>query len=97
MAGTFSGLAYSLLYRLNSQHTPYLRASLQDVEHDSQHPVFFNTIRKDDTRSLSLGWFWQLQRNLMITGEASYTDNTSNIQLFDYTRFKYQAGFRYQF
>jgi tetratricopeptide (TPR) repeat protein len=93
----FVGAAYSLLYRLNAQHTPYLRASIQDVEHDSRHPVFFNTVREDDTRSLTFGWFWQLQRGLLITGEAAYTDNASNIPLFDYTRFKYQAGFRYQF
>ena len=93
----FSGLAYSVLYRLNAQNTPFLRASTQDVEHDSTHPVFFNTVRQDDTDSVTLGWFWQLRRNLMITAETAYTNNTSNIPLFDYTRFKYQAGFRYQF
>jgi tetratricopeptide (TPR) repeat protein len=94
---TYSGAAYSLLYRLNAQHTPYIRASIQDVEHDDNHPVFFNTVRQDDTQSVTTGWFWQLQRNLLITAEASYTDNSSNIQLFDYSRFKYQAGFRLQF
>ena len=94
---TFTGLAYSLLYRLNAQHTPYLRATAQDVEHDSEHPVFFNTVRSDDNRSFTAGWFFQFTRDLMITTEASYTDNASNIELFDYSRFKYQAGFRYQF
>lgn len=93
----FTGLAYNLLYRLNAQHTPFLRASLQDVEHDSEHPVFFNTIRSDDNKSLTAGWFWQVMRGLTVTAEASYTDNSSNIQLFDFSRFKYQAGFRYQF
>ncbi len=93
----FTGAAYSLLYRLNSQHTPYLRTSIQDVNHDSEHPVFFDTKRGDDTTSISLGWFWQVAQDLMVTGEASYTDNGSNIQLFDYSRSKYQVGFRYQF
>lgn len=93
----FTGFAYSLLYRMNAQHTPYLRATIQDVEHDTNHPVFFNTTRQDDMETLALGWFWQLQRNLMITGEFSYTDNSSNIELYDYSRLKYQAGFRYQF
>jgi|TARA_B100000959_G_scaffold177528_1_gene185726 tetratricopeptide (TPR) repeat protein len=93
----FTGLAYSVLWRLNAQHTPYLRISTQDVEHDSEHPVFFNTERDDDTDSFAFGWFWQIQRNLLITAEASYTDNGSNIELFDYSRFKYQAGIRYQF
>jgi len=93
----FTGLAYSLLYRLNAQHTPYLRASVQDVKHDSEHPVFFNTERDDDTDTISLGWFWQVGRSFMVTAEAAYTDQESNIELFDYSRFKYQLGFRYQF
>lgn len=94
---TFSGLAYSLLYRMNAQHTPYLRTSYQDVEHDSEHPVFFNTTRSGETKSLTVGWFWEIASNLTVTGEAAYTDNESNIPLFEFERFKYQAGIRYQF
>jgi len=93
----FKGIAYSLLYRMNAQHTPFLRTSIQDVEHDSQHPVFFNTTRSGETKSVTLGWFWQLGRNLMITSEAAFTDNQSNIPLFDFTRYKYQVGVRYQY
>ncbi len=94
---SFSGAAYSLLYRMNSQHTPYVRASIQDVEHDSEHPVFFRTIRSDETKSLTAGWLWQLRRQITITAEASYTDNTSDIILFDFSRFRYQAGLRLNF
>ncbi|MEQ8956114.1 MAG: tetratricopeptide repeat protein, partial [Gammaproteobacteria bacterium] len=82
----FIGLAYSLLWRLNAQHTPYLRASFQDVEHDANHPVFFNTVREDDNQTVSVGWFWQAQNRLQVTAETSYTDNASNIPLFDYSR-----------
>jgi tetratricopeptide (TPR) repeat protein len=93
----FSGVAYSVLYRMNAQHTPYLRVSIQDVEHDSEHPVFFNTTRSDDNESVTAGWLWQLGRKLVLTGDVSYINNTSNIELFDFSRFKYQAGFRYRF
>lgn len=93
----FTGLAYSLLYRLNAQHTPFVRASAQDVKHDDEHPVFFNTTRSDDNRSLTFGWFFQMNQGFQLTAEASYTRNKSNIELFDYSRFRYQAGFRYQF
>lgn len=93
----FTGVAYSLLYQLNAQHTPYLRASIQDVEHDSEHPVFFNTLRSDDNESVALGWFWRINRKLLLTADFSYTDNSSNIELFDYSRTKIQAGFRYRF
>ncbi len=94
---SFSGAAYSLLYRLNSEHTPYLRASVQDVDHDSEHPVFFRTVRGDETRSFTAGWLWQLRQQISVTAEASYTDNTSNIVLFDFSRFRYQAGLRLNF
>jgi tetratricopeptide (TPR) repeat protein len=94
---SFTGLAYSLLYRMNAQHTPFLRTSFQTVEHDSQHPVFFNTIRSGETTSATVGWFWQVARNFVVTGEAAFTDNSSNIPLFDFKRFRYQAGLRYQF
>jgi hypothetical protein len=93
----FTGLAYSALYRLNSQHTPYLRISAQDVEHDAEHPVFINTVRSDDNQSVTAGWFWQASRKLMVTGDVSYTENSSNIELFDFSRFRFQAGFRYRF
>jgi len=93
----YVGVAYSLLYRLNAEHTPFLRLSAQNVDHDNTHPVFFNTVREDETRSVTAGWFWQIQRSFMLTAEASYIDNSSNIPLFDYSRFKYQAGFRFQF
>jgi|TARA_B110000879_G_scaffold199505_1_gene272493 hypothetical protein len=94
---SYSGLAYSALYRMNAQHIPFLRVSIQDVEHDSEPPVFFNTKRSGKIQSATVGWFWQVANNLMITGEAAFTDNSSNIGLFDYERFKYQAGLRYQF
>lgn len=93
----FTGLAYSVLYRLNAQHTPYLRVSAQDVEHDDEHPVFINTVRSDDNKSATAGWFWQANRKLMVTGDVSYTENSSNIELFDFSRFRFQAGFRYRF
>lgn len=62
-------LAYSALYRMNAQYTPFLRVSIQDVEHDSEHPVFFNTKRSGKTQSATVSWFWQVANNLMITGE----------------------------
>ena len=94
---SFTGAAYSLLYRMNPQHTPYIRASIQNVEHDSEHPVFFRTIRSDETKSLTAGWLWQVKQQISVTAEASFTDNTSNIVLFDFSRFRYQAGVRLNF
>lgn len=94
---SYYGGAYSLLYRMNNQHTPFARVSLQDVKHDDNHPVFFNDTRSDLAETLMLGWVWQYNRKLTLNAEFSYTNNDSNIPLFEYSRSKYQAGFRYQF
>lgn len=94
---SFSGLAYSLLYQLNPQHTPFIRLSYQEVEHNSEHPVFFRTVREDDIETATFGWFYQYNGSLLISGEATYSDDTSNIPLFDHNRFKFQAGFKYRF
>ncbi|MEX2131497.1 MAG: hypothetical protein WD772_08415 [Pseudohongiellaceae bacterium] len=93
----FSGIAYSMLYRFNNENTPYLRLSYQDVEHDDYHPVYFEDIRQDDTTLVSIGWLWQINKSFSLNTEASFTKNDSNIELFEYDRFKYFLGFRYQF
>ncbi|MEX2131816.1 MAG: hypothetical protein WD772_10040 [Pseudohongiellaceae bacterium] len=93
----YAGAAYNGLYRMSNSHTPFVRVSIQDVEHDDNHPVFFNDTRSDFTETLMLGWIWQINRDFSVNAEASYTSNDSDIPLFEYSRLKYQAGFRYQF
>lgn len=92
----FYGLAHSVLWRLNGQHTPYMRLSYQTTEYDDNHPVFFNDVRDDGNLSATLGWTWQYSERLSFNSEAAYNDTSSNIALFEYTRFKYQAGFNFQ-
>ncbi len=92
----FYGIAHSLLWRLNGQHTPYFRLSYQSTEYDDHHPIFFNDVRDDGNLSATLGWTWQYSRRLSFNSEMGYNDTSSNIPLFEYTRFKYQAGFNFQ-
>lgn len=92
----YYGVAHSVQWRLNDQHTPYLRVSFQDTEHAAGHPVFFMDTRNDSTVSGTLGWLWQYNRRLSISSEMLFTEADSNIPLFEYTRFRYQAGFLFQ-
>ena len=92
----YYGVAHSVQWRLNNRHTPYLRVSFQDTEHNAEHPVFFMDKRNDSTISGTLGWLWQYNRRLAISSEMLFTDADSNIPLFEHTRFRYQAGFRFQ-
>lgn len=92
----FYGIAHSVFWRLNNKHTPYLRLSAQKTQYDSEHPVFFKDKRADTTLSASAGWIWQYSRKISVSGEMLYTESDSNIPLFEYSRFRYQAGFNYQ-
>lgn len=92
----YYGLSHSILWRLNSEHTPYARLSYQTTEYDAQHPIFFNDVRDDNNISATLGWTWQYSRRLSVNSEMVYNDAGSNIPLFEYTRFKYQLGLQFQ-
>lgn len=92
----YYGLSHSVLWRLNGKHTPYARLSYQSTGYDATHPIFFNDVRDDDNVSAALGWTWQYSRRLSINSEMAYNDASSNIALFEYTRFKYQLGLQFQ-
>ena len=92
----YFGLSHSILWRLSSAHTPYARLSYQSTEYDAKHPIFFNDVRDDGNFSSALGWTWQYSRSLSVNAEMAYNDSSSNIALFEYTRFKYQLGLQFQ-
>ncbi|MDX1490085.1 MAG: hypothetical protein R3332_02275 [Pseudohongiellaceae bacterium] len=93
----FVGLGYSVYWRLTPEHTPFARVSAQRTEHGDRHPTFINDTREDKTLSATLGWVWQHSPKLSANIDATFTENDSNIPLFEYSRFRYQAGIRYQF
>lgn len=92
----YYGLSHSVLWRLNGSHTPYTRLSYQSTGYDAAHPIFFNDVRDDGNISATLGWTWQYSRQLSVNTEMSYNEASSNISLFEYTRFKYQLGLQFQ-
>ncbi len=94
---SYYGFAHSVFWRMSSVHTPYARFNIQELEHADNHPVFFNDTRSDTTLSATLGWLWQFNRRLLLNGEYNYTESDSNINLFAYSRSRFQAGFRFQF
>lgn len=92
----YYGLSHSILWRLNGKHTPYARLSYQSTEYAATHPIFFNDVRGDDNFSATLGWTWQYSSRLTVNSEMAYNDASSNIALFEFTRFKYQVGLQFQ-
>ncbi len=95
-AQQFYGVAFAEQYQMNSSNLPYVRVSLHRSDNKAKDPIF-NIEREDNTFSTSLGWIWLWKRNLNVTTDVTYTNNDSNIDLFEYDRVKYQTGLRYQF
>ena len=95
-AQQFSRVAIAEQYQVNTSNLPYLRVSMHRTDNKANDPIF-NIDREDNTFSTSLGRIWLWKRNLNITANVTYTNNDSNIKLFEYDRVKYQTGQRYQF
>jgi len=92
----YYGIAHSVSWRLSNRHMPFSRLSIQETKYHNEHPVFFLDTRSDTAMSATLGWVWQFNNRFALNAEMSYTRTDSNIPLFEYTRFRYQAGLRYQ-
>ncbi len=95
-AQRFYGISYTQQYLWRPGHIPFVRLSMQKSHNKSGDPVFVIR-RADDLLSATAGWLWQPTRQLNVTADATYTDNSSNIPLFSWDRFRYQASLRYQF
>lgn len=90
------GLAISDQYLLMPRHLLYGRVSAQINDHGGPDPIF-NITRTNSTSSASIGWIWQLNSNLTLTTDYTYTDNESNIDLYSFDRNRFQTGLRLQF
>lgn len=95
-AQKFYGLGFSEQYQLNSTNVPYFHIAMHHSNNKGAD-VFFNFDREDKTFSTSVGWMWLMNSNINVTTDLSYTNNSSNIPLYEYDRVKVQTGLRYQF
>ena len=92
----FAGLALADQYLLRPSHMIYGRVSLQANDHAAVDPIF-NITRDNETFPTSIGWIWQLNSNLTLTTDFTYSDNESNIDLYSWDRKRLQTGLRLQF
>ncbi len=92
----FLGIALADQYLLRPRHMLYGRLSLQANDHQANDPIF-NIKRDNETFSASLGWIWQLNSNLTLTTDYTYSDNESNIDLYSWDRNRVQTGLRILF
>jgi len=92
----FLGIALADQYLLRPRHMLYGRLFMQANDHQANDPIF-NIKRDNETFSASLGWIWQLNSNLTLTTDYTFSDNESNINLYSWDRNRAQTGLRILF
>lgn len=90
LAKDFSFAGYQLLWQASDDWQPYAGVSAFSGRYKDQHPVFGER-REDDAYQLSVGLTHRLAKKLSLTLETSYTDNDSNLSLYEYSRWRMEA------
>lgn len=70
---------------LNNNTVLFANAGYEHRNHDGEDPDFF-VIRKDKQTNLSVGATYAIQRDLKVTGQYQYTNQSSNVPFNDYNR-----------
>ncbi|WP_238384990.1 porin family protein [Hahella chejuensis] len=96
LAKDFYSLGYRLSYKLSPTLTPYLGYSGFFADYKAENPVF-GEVRDDKSSQFNAGGEWKLTHELSALAELSYTDNQSNLDLYDYTRWRGEFRIRWRF
>lgn len=90
------GLRSLIKWPFTVKHSLYSKITLQTLEYGKTHPVF-NMLREDQNFSAALGWEIKLNPVTVFTAEAEYSENSSNIDVYDYDRSSAFISLRYLF
>lgn len=90
------GLRMGAQQRLNEKTTLFGNVAYETRRHDARDPTFLTT-RHDEQFMASLSLSYQIKRNLKITGQYSYIDQRSNIDLYGYDRDTVSVTLRQEF
>ncbi|HTJ97882.1 MAG TPA: surface lipoprotein assembly modifier [Rhodocyclaceae bacterium] len=82
--------------RWNDDTVLFANASYEDRRYGGTDPAFLVT-RNDQQLNLNVGATYQLKKNWKLTGQYSYTDQRSNIDINAYDRDVISATVRYDF
>ena len=90
------GLRSFARWPINSRQSLLAKLSLQTTEYGGRHPVF-NNLRQDDSYTAGLGWQLNLTPVTVLSAEAEYLHNSSNIDIYSYDRKSAFISLRYDF
>ncbi len=95
-AKQFQSVGYKISYQATAELVPYLSVSGFFSRYKAEHPVFEDT-RKDESYQASTGGEWRINTRFSVLADLTYTENESNLSLYDYTRWKGETRVRWRY
>ena len=96
LAKQFQSAGYKISYQATANLVPYLGFSGFFSRYKAEHSVFGET-RKDESYQTSAGGEWRIDARFSLLADLTYTENESNLNLYDYTRWKGETRVRWRF
>lgn len=90
-----AGVGYRIVRNWNKKNKSYLKLDYQQNKHQAPYPIYPDA-RKDDRISLKVGHERKLSKDWDVLLSLQYTDNDSNLTLYDVTRTEAKIGIRYE-
>ncbi len=92
----YYGVAVEGSYSAFIHQRPYVSVLYQHSNYDGPDPGI-PLIRQENFSRIAAGWNWQFQPNWGLRVEANYTENSSNITLYEYHRSQFYISTRHDF
>jgi len=92
---TFVALQLAAQYRPWVRHVLQVRLLSQGSEYEEIDPRFPTAVRSDLFTNVSVDWQWLASKKLKYGASFDYSDNHSNLDNYDYDRFKLSIGVDY--
>ncbi|HEX4329916.1 MAG TPA: tetratricopeptide repeat protein [Burkholderiales bacterium] len=91
-----SGLRLGGQLAITSSLIAFINGSYEDRRYRAPDPLFVDT-RHDKQSDVRVGANWVVGKNFTLTPSAAWTDNRSNIVIYDYSRWITMLSLRYDF
>ena len=94
-----AGLRVGTILSFSNELALQLAANYQTSEFDGEQtfPLFAGIKREDDLSSADLNLLWLVNRSWRLDTRFSYTDNSSNVELYSYDRTVFSVQANYSF
>jgi len=90
-----AGIGYRLVHNWSGKDKSYVKLDYQNNQHQGPYPIYPDA-REDDRITVKVGHERKLRKNLDLLIGVQYSNNDSNLTLYDVTRTEAKIGVRYE-